>query len=78
MTACRIRVLGEPRLVAGDHETLVAGRPGRLLVAMLLHEEGRTLDELAELVWAGDPPKTARAALHVHLGALRKLFAQPA
>lgn len=75
MTACRIRVLGEPRLVAGDHETLVAGRPGRLLVAMLLHEEGRTLDELAELVWAGDPPKTARAALHVHLGALRKLFA---
>ena len=71
----RVCVLGEPRLCSGVGEALVTGRPGRVLVALLTTEDGLTLDQLADLVWSGDPPKSARAALHVHLGSLRKQLA---
>jgi len=72
----RVCVLGEPRLCSGAGESLVTGRPGRVLVALLTTEDGLTLDQLADLVWSGDPPKSSRAALHVHLGSLRKLLAE--
>lgn len=72
----RLCVLGEPRLTwETGGERVVTGRPARLLVALVVCEGGASLDQLTELVWPGDPPDTARAALHVHLGALRKLFA---
>ncbi len=54
---------------------IVGGRPGRALVALLADEGSLSLDQLIELVWPEGPPRTARAALHVHLGSLRKLLA---
>jgi DNA-binding SARP family transcriptional activator/tetratricopeptide (TPR) repeat protein len=72
----RVCLLGEPRLVWESGEVVIGGRPARVFVALLVRVSGTTLDHLAEMVWAGEPPKTARSALHVHLGTLRKLLAQ--
>jgi DNA-binding SARP family transcriptional activator len=43
------------------------GRQGRLLFAYLVTELGRPVprDELAEILWAGDPPATWDKALRV-------------
>ena len=75
MTGRRVCVLGEPRLVSEAGDVILTRQPGRVLVAILASEGGLSLDQLADLVWSGRPPKTARSALHVHLGSLRKVFA---
>lgn len=53
----------------------VTGKPARALGGLLAKRDGISLDELVEVVWPVDPPSTARPALHVHLGALRRLLA---
>ena len=75
MTGRRLCVLGEPRLLSEAGEVILTRQPGRVLVAILASEGGLSLDQMAELVWSGSPPRTARSALHVHLGSLRKVFA---
>jgi DNA-binding SARP family transcriptional activator/tetratricopeptide (TPR) repeat protein len=75
MISRRVCVLGEPRLCSEAGEVVLGGRPGRVLVALLAGEDSLSLDQLIESVWSGSPPKTARSALHVHLGTLRKLLA---
>jgi len=70
-----IRLLGEPQLDDGARHVPVTGMPGRALVALADVRTGLTLDRLIDLVWSGEPPRTARSAIHVHLGTLRKAMA---
>ncbi len=68
----RIRVLGG---------VSVDGAPGpsrashRRLLAILLLGDGRCVpaDSLVERFWPGPAPRTARAAIHTHVSALRRL-----
>ena len=71
----RICVLGGPRLHHDGDDTAVVGKPGRILAALVLRRHGVSVDQLLDIVWPDDPPKSARPALHVHLGAVRKLLA---
>ena len=52
----------------------ILGKPARVLGGLLVKRGGISLEELVEVVWPVAPPKTARPALHVHLGTLRRLF----
>jgi DNA-binding SARP family transcriptional activator/tetratricopeptide (TPR) repeat protein len=53
----------------------ILGKPAHVVGALLIRREGASLAELLDLVWRGDPPKSARSALHVHLGHVRRLLA---
>ena len=53
----------------------ILGKPAHIVGALLLRREGVSLAELVDLVWRGDPPKSARSALHVHLGSVRRVLA---
>ena len=52
----------------------ILGKPARVLGGLLADRGGVSLEELVDIVWPVDPPKTARPALHVHLGTLRRRF----
>ena len=52
----------------------ILGKPARVLGGLLADRSGVSLEELVDIVWPVDPPKTARPALHVHLGTLRRRF----
>lgn len=75
-TACRpdrmLVCFGEPAL--SDHGRLVwvTGNAGRLVAGLVARRSGATLDQLIDIVWPTLPPKSARSALHVHLGRLRR------
>lgn len=71
---CRVDVLGPLRLrVDGAERPWPAGRPGRLLAALLL-AAGRTVSvsSLVEAVWPEDPPDDPRAALHTTVRRARR------
>jgi predicted ATPase/DNA-binding SARP family transcriptional activator len=73
-------VLG-PLLVRRDGEDLVLGgrRPRALLAALLLHANHLVSSErLAEDLWEGRPPATARAALQMHVTTLRRALGSDA
>lgn len=53
----------------------ILGKPAHIVGALLVRREGVSLAELLDLVWRGDPPKSARSALHVHLGSVRRMLA---
>jgi len=63
---------GEPALSTRGRIVRVTGNAGRLLAGLVARPPGATLDQLIEVVWPGDPPKSARSALHVHLSRLRR------
>ncbi len=63
---------GEPALSDGGRIVWVTGNAGRLLAGLVARRRGVTIDQLIDVVWPGDPPKSARSALHVHLGRLRR------
>ena len=70
-----IGVLGPLRVAAG--EPIAITRPShRRLLAILLHAGGARVsrDVLIDRLWAGDPPPSARAALQMHVAALRRLL----
>jgi DNA-binding SARP family transcriptional activator/tetratricopeptide (TPR) repeat protein len=71
----RISILGGTRLSTDGRDVAVVGKPGRLLTALVLHRLGLTGDQLLDVLWPDALPKSARAALHVHLGTLRKVLA---
>ena len=49
------------------------GKQGALLAILLLHaNETLSRDRLIEELWAGEPPESARTALHYHVSRLRK------
>jgi predicted ATPase/DNA-binding SARP family transcriptional activator len=69
-----VGVLGAPFLRVGDEERgYPAGRPGRLLAALLL-ARGRVVpaERLIDEVWGEEPPEDARAALHTTVNRVRK------
>ncbi len=57
----------------GDWLDLGSRKP-RAVVAALALRPGRPVaaDQLADLVWAGDPPRAAHGALHAYISGLRK------
>jgi DNA-binding SARP family transcriptional activator/tetratricopeptide (TPR) repeat protein len=69
-----IGVLGPPVVAASSGTRRVPGHPGRLLVAMAAAEEPLGIERLSDVLWGERPPATARSALHVHLGALRRVL----
>jgi len=67
-------LLGPLQVRDGGRDVLVsAPRQRVLLAALLLAGAGRMVafDELADLVWDGQPPAGARGALHSAIGRLR-------
>ena len=52
-------------------------RQERLLLATLLLDAGRIvpIDRLIDLLWDGDPPRSARGAIHTYVGRLRRTLA---
>lgn len=71
--ALLVSVLGDPALmVEGTAMPFPAGRPGRLLAALVL-QRGRTLadESLIDLLWP-DPPQDPRAAMHTTVRRLRQ------
>jgi DNA-binding SARP family transcriptional activator len=78
----RVGVFGETRVeVPGDddapHWVEAGARKPRSIVAALALEPGRPLDadRLADLVWAGDPPRAPHGALHAYISRLRRILA---
>ncbi|MFE9562822.1 BTAD domain-containing putative transcriptional regulator [Streptomyces sp. NPDC006487] len=59
-----------------DREIRLGGARQRAVLALLLLRHGRTVsvDELAETVWDGSPPPTARTQISICVAQLRKLF----
>lgn len=74
-SAPRMCAFGALRLCYGDVEIVVAGMSGRVLTALLWRRAGLSVEQLVDVVWLNDPPKSARAALHVHLGTVRRSLA---
>jgi DNA-binding SARP family transcriptional activator len=70
----RILVLGSTRAVADDGEVDLGARKPRSIVAALAMTPGRAVSAglLADLVWAGEPPRAAHGALHSYLSGLRR------
>ena len=62
---------GEPRWVEAG------ARKPRSIVAALALEPGRPVgaDRLADLVWAGEPPRAPHGALHAYISRLRRVLA---
>ncbi len=70
------RILGQLEAV-DDGEPVKLGAPQqRALLARLLisSNEVVTVDRLAEDLWRGDPPDSARHTLHVYISRLRKVI----
>jgi DNA-binding SARP family transcriptional activator/tetratricopeptide (TPR) repeat protein len=76
LSAPRVAVLGPPAIGGRDALRPITGRPGRLLVALAAAKRPCSIDALSEAVWGDDLPSTYRAALHVHLGALRRALGE--
>lgn len=74
-SAPRMCAFGALRLCYGDVEIVVAGMSGRVLTALLWRRAGLSVEQLVDVVWLNDPPKSAGAALHVHLGTVRRILA---
>ncbi|MDA0158838.1 AAA family ATPase [Solirubrobacter ginsenosidimutans] len=70
----RFGLLGPLAVTRGDEPVPLAGARRRALLALLvLHaRELMTSDRLAEELWVGRPPATARTALQMHIRALRQ------
>jgi DNA-binding SARP family transcriptional activator/predicted RNA-binding Zn ribbon-like protein len=60
--------------VGGEPIAVGTRRQERLLLAALLLDAGRivTVDRLIDLVWSGDPSRSARGAVHSYVGRLRR------
>jgi DNA-binding SARP family transcriptional activator len=74
----QVGVFGAAR-VARDQQAdwldLGARKPRSIIASLALHA-GRavTADLLADLVWAGEPPRAAQGALHAYISGLRKVL----
>ncbi|WP_052499097.1 AfsR/SARP family transcriptional regulator [Streptomyces vietnamensis] len=76
MASIRFGLLGTLRLTCEDREIRLGGARQRAVLALLLLRHGRTVsvEELAETVWDGSPPPTARTQISICVAQLRKLF----
>ncbi|MEV4560462.1 BTAD domain-containing putative transcriptional regulator [Kitasatospora sp. NPDC049285] len=74
-----VLVLGPVELRTESGAVLAVGGARRwaVLAVLAVHlNEAVTVESLADQVWAGEPPPTARAALQGHVAALRKLLGE--
>ncbi|HEY5836806.1 AfsR/SARP family transcriptional regulator [Streptomyces sp.] len=74
-----VLVLGPAELRSGDGGTVAVGGPRRwaVLAVLAAHlNETVPVERLADEVWAGSPPPTARAALQGHITVLRRLLGE--
>jgi DNA-binding SARP family transcriptional activator/predicted RNA-binding Zn ribbon-like protein len=72
------RLLGPFEARAGGQPIVVGTRrQERLLLATMLLDLGRivSIDRLIDLLWAGDPPQSARSAIYTYVGRLRTTLA---
>ena len=70
----RICVLGACRVIdqEGAEVELGSRKPRSIVAALALPRADRSsVDTLADLVWGGDPPRTAQGSLHAYLSGLR-------
>ncbi len=75
----RLCVLGPVALRVDGCEHTLAGMPARIVTLLACtSDRWLTLDGLIDSLWAGSPPDSARAAIHVHLGAVRRWLAEHA
>jgi DNA-binding SARP family transcriptional activator len=67
------RVLGPLEARVGEHAVPLGGRKQRALLAVLLLHANEivTTDRLIDELWGAEPPRTAPAALQVHVSQLR-------
>jgi DNA-binding SARP family transcriptional activator len=75
-TGLEFRILG-PMEVRRDEKQLSIGSPRqRALLGLLLLRANEivSLGELVEELWSGRPPRAAKASVHNHVAALRKLL----
>ena len=72
------RLLGPFEIRDGDRPLAADNRrQERCLLGILLLEAGHPVrtERLIDLLWAGDPPPSARAAVHTYVGRLRRALA---
>ena len=77
-TVMDFSLLGPFEARAGGQPIAVGTRrQERLLLATLLLEAGQVvpIDRLIDLLWDGDPPRSARGAIHTYVGRLRHTLA---
>ena len=74
--AVRFLVLGSTRAEQDGRLVELGARKPRSIVAALAMTPGRPVSAelLADLVWAGEPPRAAHGALHAYLSGLRKVL----
>ncbi|MGQ0431635.1 MAG: BTAD domain-containing putative transcriptional regulator [Microthrixaceae bacterium] len=74
LAAPRIAVLGPVAVGPPMALRSVSGHPARVLLALAGARRPCRLEVLAEAVWGTEPPATHRAAMHVHLGTVRRVL----
>ena len=69
-------MLGPLEVIEDGRPLALGGQLQRALLAVLLLEAGRVVstDRLVELVYGGEPPKTATTSLQNAVSALRKVL----
>ncbi|HVV25224.1 MAG TPA: BTAD domain-containing putative transcriptional regulator [Pseudonocardiaceae bacterium] len=69
----RFRLLGDLEVTSGDQRLPVGRRRERCLLGLLLLTPNTAVPtaRLVDLLWDGEPPPTAAAALHTHVSRLR-------
>lgn len=75
----RLCILGPVALRVDGKEHPLSGMPARIVTLLALTpDRPLPLEALIDQSWAGRPPESGRAAIHVHLGAVRRWLAQHA
>ncbi|GAA0925728.1 AfsR/SARP family transcriptional regulator [Nonomuraea longicatena] len=76
----RFEVLGPVRGFRGEREVELGSPQQRLTLAALLLAEGRalTVDQLVDILWADEPPKTGAATVRTYLSRLRAALGEGA
>jgi DNA-binding SARP family transcriptional activator len=69
-------ILGPLEVRDGGRRIAIGARKQRMLLALLLLRRGQptSVDQLADDLWAGDPPATATKAVQVYVTQLRKVL----
>src|SRR5215831_4476978 len=68
------RILDPLEVRDGGEPVAIGGKRPRALLALLLLRPNEVVsnDTLIDELWHGEPPETARKAIHVHVSRLRK------
>ena len=74
-----VRVLGAMEIAKDGQAVRLAGQGQRAVLGALALEYGRAVPvhRLAEAIWQGSPPRTARTKIQAHVSALRHALGQP-